>query len=146
MSFLELPLEVKQRIISYLPSHSDVAALSVQCRALHSISDMATRKKYHHISVSPSEDGTEVPFGLLMDILKRPTLGHYVRHVECCTPTARYKDYEETKPQRGLSDEDMNLVQAAVRKAGFTGPSEHQVVNMLMQRWNGSCGGFGVPR
>ncbi|KAJ5123642.1 hypothetical protein N7448_009739 [Penicillium atrosanguineum] len=114
MSFLELPLEIQQRILSNLLSNSDVAALSIQCRALHSISDMATRKKYHHISVCRSEDGIDAPFGLLM----------------------------ETKSQRGLSDEDTKLVQAAVRKAGFTGPDEHQVVNMLMQRLDGTSGGF----
>ncbi|KAJ5670036.1 uncharacterized protein N7477_005399 [Penicillium maclennaniae] len=109
MSFHELPLEIQQRIISYLPSDKDVAALSVQCRALHFMSDMATRQKFHRISVFPDEYGIDV------------------RHIECCTTTSLYADYEVTRSQRGLNDEDMNLVHKAVREAEFTGPDEQQV-------------------
>ncbi|KAJ5437526.1 hypothetical protein N7445_006070 [Penicillium cf. griseofulvum] len=133
MSFLSLPLEIHQRIISYLLSNRDVAALSVQCRTLHSMCDMATRKKYHRISVSSAEEDIDRSFDLLMDILKRPNLGTYVRHVECCNATYRRMGYKEAKFQRDLSEEEMNLVRKAVRKGGFTA-REERVVNMLMQR------------
>ncbi|KXG50505.1 uncharacterized protein PGRI_069960 [Penicillium griseofulvum] len=133
MSFLSLPLEVHQRIISYLLSNRDVAALSAQCRTLHSMCDMATRKKYHRISVSSAEEDIDRSFELLMDILKRPNLGTYVRHVECCYATYRRICYKEAKSQRELSEEEMNLVRKAVRKGGFI-DQEDRVINMLMQR------------
>ncbi|KAJ6113909.1 hypothetical protein N7523_007226 [Penicillium sp. IBT 18751x] len=98
------------------------------------MSDMATRQKYHRITVFPDEYGTDEPFMSVMDILKRPLLGQYVRHIKCCAPLPMYTAYEVTESQRGLNDEDMKLKQKAVRKAGFTGPDEQQVVNMLMQR------------
>ncbi|KAJ5822563.1 hypothetical protein N7447_004903 [Penicillium robsamsonii] len=94
---------------------------------------MATRKKYHRISVSSGEEGIDRPFALLMDVLKRPSLGNYVRHIECCAVTCMRMGYKEGESQRDLSNEEMNLVRNAVRKAGFTA-QEHRVVNMLMQR------------
>jgi hypothetical protein len=134
MSFLNLPLEIHKQIISYLISNRDVAALSIQCCALHSICDMATRKKYHRISVSSGEQSIDRAFDFLMEILKRPTLGLYVRHVECHEPLSWYTDYEETKPMRDLSSDEITLIRGAVRKAGFVGLKEDRVVNMLMQR------------
>ncbi|OQD62059.1 hypothetical protein PENPOL_c014G02440 [Penicillium polonicum] len=134
MSFLTLPLEIHQRVISCLLSNRDVAALSVQCRTLHSLCDMATRKKYHRISVSSGEEDIDKPFALLMDILKRPSLGNYVRHVECCTATSSHMDYKQVKYQRNLRNEEIDLVQKAVKKGGFTGLQVDRVVNMLMQR------------
>lgn len=134
MSFLSLPLEIHQRVISCLLSNRDVAALSVQCRTLHSLCDMATRKKYHRIGVSSCEEAIDKPFALLMDILKRPSLGNYVRHIECRTATSRHMDYKQVNSQRDLSNEEMTLVREAVKKGGFTGPQEDRVVNMLMQR------------
>lgn len=134
MSLLSLPLETHQRVITYLLSHRDVAALSVQCRTLHSLCDMATRKKYHRISVSSGEEGIDKPFALLMDILKRPSLGNYVRHIECCKATSRHMDYKEANSQRDLSNEEMILLRKAARKGGFKGPQGDRVVNMLMQR------------
>lgn len=134
MSFLSLPLEIHQRIISFLLSNHDVAALSLQCRTLHSLCDMTTRKKYHRISVSAGEEDIDKPFALLMDILKRPSLGNYVRHVECCTATSSHMDYKQVKSQRDLSNEEIDLVKKAVKKGGFTGLQLDRVVNMLMRR------------
>lgn len=136
MPFLSLPLEIHHRILSYLLSNGDVAALSLQCRTLHAMCDMATRRRYHRVSVSEAEDSLDNAFELLMDILKRPTLGQYVRHVECCQPLSKHKDYEETNFERYLSNEDMNLLREAVQMGGFTGSERDQVVNMLMQRMN----------
>ncbi|KAJ6150405.1 hypothetical protein N7471_001604 [Penicillium samsonianum] len=95
---------------------------------------MATRKKYHRISVSSGEEGIDKPFALLMDILKRPSLGNYVRHIECCKATSRHMDYKEANSQRDLSNEEMILLRKAARKGGFKGPQGDRVVNMLMQR------------
>ncbi|KAJ5972971.1 uncharacterized protein N7479_002889 [Penicillium vulpinum] len=94
------------------------------------------RKKYQRISVSSGEENIDESFAFLMDILKRPSLGNYVRHVECCKSIYEYGhiDYKEVKSQRDLSNEEMNLVRNAVRKGGFKGTQEDRVVNMLMQR------------
>ncbi|KOS48628.1 hypothetical protein ACN38_g323 [Penicillium nordicum] len=95
---------------------------------------MAKRKKYHRISVSSGEEDIDKPFALLMDILKRPSLGNYVRHVECCTATSSHMDYKQVKSQRNLSNEEIDLVQEAVKKGGFTGLQVDRVFNILMQR------------
>ncbi|KGO73222.1 hypothetical protein PITC_003100 [Penicillium italicum] len=95
---------------------------------------MATRKKYHRISVSSCEEDIDKSFAFLIDILKRPSVGNYVRHIECCTATSRHMDYKQVNSQRDLSNEEINLVREAVKKGGFTGPQEDRVVNMLMQR------------
>ncbi|CAI7565773.1 unnamed protein product [Penicillium viridicatum] len=95
---------------------------------------MATRKKIHRISVSSGEEDIDKPFALLMDILKRPSLGNYVRHVECRTATSSHMDYKQVKSQLDSRNEEIDLVQKAVEKGGFTGPEVDRVVNMLMQR------------
>lgn len=69
------------RIISYLDSSHDVAAFSLSCRALHSMCNMPMRKKFHLIRVYPDDEGIDQAFGLLMGILKRPSLGQYVREI-----------------------------------------------------------------
>ncbi|KAJ5173655.1 uncharacterized protein N7500_001586 [Penicillium coprophilum] len=94
---------------------------------------MATRRKYHRIIVSSCEEDVDNAFALLMDILKRPSLGNYVRHVECRNPTSEHMDYSEAKSQRDLSDEELNLVRNAVRRGGFAAQQD-RLVNILMQR------------
>lgn len=42
-------------------------------------------------------------------------------------------DYPLRENQRNLSDEDMRLLRAAIRKAGFGGSREERIVNMVMQ-------------
>ncbi|KAJ5319904.1 hypothetical protein PENANT_c075G02328 [Penicillium antarcticum] len=143
MSFLSLPPEIHQRILSYILSARDVAALSIQCRALHAMCDMPTRKIYDTISIYSNDESIDGAFGLLMNILKRPTLGHYVRHVESCSATFLSMEFKETAPQRGVNDEDTALVRGAVKKAGFSGHSEDRVVNMLMQRMEHATGSYG---
>ncbi|QQK45246.1 F-box domain protein [Penicillium digitatum] len=135
MSFLSLPLEIHQRVISYLLSNRDVAALSAQCRTLHSLCDMATRKKYHRVSVSSNdEDNIEISFALLMEILKRPSLGDYVRHIECRTATSRHLDYKQVNSQRDLSNEEMTLVREAVKKGGFRNREHITVAGRQVRR------------
>lgn len=143
MSFLGLPLEIHQRILSYIHSARDVAALSIQCRALHWMCDMPTREIYDEISIYSNDESLDAAFVLLMNILKRPSLGHYVRHIESCSATSCHMDYKEAAPQRGLSDEDTALVREAVKKAGFLDSSGDRVVNILMQRMEDATGEYG---
>jgi hypothetical protein len=135
MDFLTLPLEIHQKIISYLLSNRDVAALSIQCRFLHSVCDMATRKRFHRISISKSESSIDEAFSFLLEILKQPQLALYVRHVEYhFTVMSRRADYKEAGLMRDLKSEEIDLIRKAVRKGGFIGPKEDRVVNMIMQR------------
>ncbi|KAJ6030717.1 uncharacterized protein N7446_000219 [Penicillium canescens] len=104
---------------------------------------MATREIYDKISIYSNDESLDAAFGLLMNILKRPSLGHYVRHIESCSATSCHMDYKKAPPQRGLSDEDTALVREAVKKAGFLGSSEDRVVNILMQRMEDATGEYG---
>ena len=136
MSFLSLPLEVLHRIISYLLSIYDVAALSRQCRALHSLCDMVARGKYYRIKICSEKQNTDEPLALIMDILKRPILGHYVRKVDSTRPPVNgwFTVHEEVKFQRDLSNEEIGLVRKALRNGGFTSLQGDRVVNMLMKK------------
>lgn len=42
---------------------------------------MAARKKFHRIDIRGTDCSVDRAFNLLMDILRRPTLGRYVRHI-----------------------------------------------------------------
>lgn len=104
--------------------------------------DMATRKQYHRINILQGEFGVDRAFEFLMEILKRPELALYVRHVENHTAVTCYTDYRESEPMRELSTEEMTLIRKAVRMGGFIGPKEDQVVNMLMQRMDNALNYF----
>lgn len=69
-----------------------------------------------------------------MAILKKPSLGQHVREIVYHkTPGADVK-YKMGKFQRHLSDEEMQIVQTAVRNAGFIGQKADPVINMLIQK------------
>jgi hypothetical protein len=104
---------------------------------------MSTREIYDKISIYSNDESLDAAFGQLMNILKRPSLGHYVRHIESCSATSWHMDYKEAAPQRGLSDENRALLQEAVKKAGFLGSSEGRIVNILMQRMEDATGEYG---
>lgn len=95
ITLTRLPIDTLHHIISFLPSNQDVAALSVQCRGLHPLCDMETRKKYHGIDIRLSDNSVEQAFNLLMDILKRPGLGRYVRHVGYWEKVLDHEDYTQ---------------------------------------------------
>ncbi|KXG49494.1 uncharacterized protein PGRI_070750 [Penicillium griseofulvum] len=134
MSFLALPSEIHELVISYIPSSQDVASLSISCRTLHIVCDMETRKRFHRIRISNTDESRNVAFDLFMAILKRPLLGRYVRHIECAIPVAQLMNYREGEHQRHLGHNDISRVRAAIRKAGFTGLKQDRILNMLMQR------------
>ncbi|KNG85335.1 hypothetical protein ANOM_006285 [Aspergillus nomiae NRRL 13137] len=130
----DLPVEIQHRILSFLHSHHDVAALSLQCRSLHAICDMPMRKKYRRLCIDSKDSSLNQAFSLLMEILKRPTLGRYVRHIECSQGPPCFDDYtERTNSLRNLSDKETQLLRAAICKAGFTGSETGRILNMVMQ-------------
>ncbi|KAI9929540.1 hypothetical protein ASPWEDRAFT_183991 [Aspergillus wentii DTO 134E9] len=147
MPFLTLPPEVHHRIISHLLSNRDVANFSIQCRTLHALCDMETRKKYNRIHITGRDEGIDRAFNLLMDIIRRPSLGYFVRQIDHWQPLRGPEEYKEGVFERELSDEDMRLLASAVRKAGFVDRNERRVINMLMQkkqhkghlRWDNRC-------
>lgn len=136
MPFLNLPSEIQQQVLSYLLWNRDLVSLSLQCRALHSLCNLETRKRFHRIRVTASDNDIERAFGLLLEILQNPHLGQYVRCLECWeSPPVIAAQYDRTPQyQRHLSDAEMTLMRAAVQRAGFTGPEEEYVINMLMQK------------
>lgn len=135
MAIADLPSEIHHRILSNLICNRDVAALSVQCRALYLVCDMPTRKRFHRISISTTKRSIEPAFRLLLEILKKPTLRQYVRYIECYPkPLEANSLFVLKDPQRRLSGEEVALLRAAVRRAGFTGHKEKLLMNMLMQK------------
>lgn len=66
---------------------------------------------------------------------EKTTLGKYVRYIECYPkPLEASTLFVLKDPQRKMSDEEGALLRAAVRRAGFAGPKEKLLMNMLMQK------------
>ncbi|CEJ62479.1 hypothetical protein PMG11_10976 [Penicillium brasilianum] len=133
MAFVSLPPEIHARIIFYVPSILDLAALSQSCRALHSLCDMKTRERFYRMRVYPNDTSINETFGLLMGILKQRRLGYYVREIEQYWRPSSELPYIEKEEQRDLSTNEKNLIRVAVQRAGFVGPQESAIINMLMQ-------------
>ncbi|KAJ5784006.1 uncharacterized protein N7518_009683 [Penicillium psychrosexuale] len=98
---------------------------------------MVARGKYYRIQIC--SENTDKPLAMIMDILKRPILGHYVRKADSTRPlsnryTSANTDNKEVKFQRDLSSEEIGLVRKALRTGGFTSLQEDRVVNMLMTK------------
>ncbi|PYH48530.1 uncharacterized protein BP01DRAFT_379715 [Aspergillus saccharolyticus JOP 1030-1] len=126
-----LPTEVLLQIVSLLSSNADLAALAIQCRRLYSITDMKTRKRYHRIRVTNSTKHLGHAFVLLVEILKQPLLGRYVRHIEYFEPLARC--YSQYKPKNFLNELDMPVVRAAIEQAGFRSADVKRLVKVFTQ-------------
>ncbi|KAJ5096992.1 hypothetical protein N7456_007713 [Penicillium angulare] len=96
---------------------------------------MKTRERFDRIRIHPHDTSINMNFDLLMEILKRPRLGNYVREIQQYWRPIHNVAYVERQGQRGLklSTNEMNLICAAVQRAGFSGPQESAVINMLMQ-------------
>lgn len=100
--------------------------------------DMPERKKYQHIRITSEHESIDHAFRFLMDILKRPRLGQFVERIEFIRTPDLSDDYPAKDYERELNPEDMGLLRTAVRDAGFVGPKEERVVNMLMQKTPGN--------
>ncbi|KAF9887234.1 hypothetical protein FE257_010362 [Aspergillus nanangensis] len=133
MALLSAPREIRELIISYVSSIDDLAALSQSCRAMYSICDMKARRRFHKISVYPNDTSINETFDMLMEVLRRPSLGKYVRELQQGWRPSRETSYVEMETQRDLPASDMDLLQTAVQKAGFVGSEGCTVLNMLMQ-------------
>ncbi|RAH51422.1 uncharacterized protein BO95DRAFT_350015 [Aspergillus brunneoviolaceus CBS 621.78] len=142
-SLLHLPNEVHLHILSHL--HHDCRALALTCRTFHRLCDLPTRKKFRRVRVQPGKN-LDRAFDLLLAILRRPSLGRYVRHIEYQGAVEAHVPYEEQLGEREaeLQQETgmMGLLWAAVRRAigvDESNADEHraklaaQVMNMLMQ-------------
>lgn len=137
MFLQSLPDETLLRILSYLPSHTDTAALSLQCHRWHRLCDMSNRRKYRRVKLRETLD-LAVAFKMLRSILKTPRYGGYVRHIELNrSPSLDYgfvQSYTAKPPQRSLQPKDQVRLTAAIRQAGFDCPEEQEkVLNILLQ-------------
>lgn len=119
-------------ILSYLPSHADAAALSLQCHRWHRLCDIATRRKYRRVKLRERLD-LDVAFKILRSILKTPRYGRYVRHIELTilspSPKVKIKRSYTARLQRSLLPDDHGRLTAAIRRAGFESAQEQE--NML---------------
>ncbi|KAJ6016780.1 hypothetical protein N7451_000159 [Penicillium sp. IBT 35674x] len=133
MAFLSLPLEIQCMIIPRVSSIGDLASLSQSCRSIHRLCDMKTRERFYQIRVDPKDYSINKTFDLVMEILKNPKLGNYVREIVQTRKPSMERHYAQMAEQRDLSAGDRDLLHAAVRRAGFAGSQESAVLNMLMQ-------------
>ncbi|KAJ5672641.1 hypothetical protein N7507_001768 [Penicillium longicatenatum] len=137
MPLQSLPDETLLRILSYLPSHTDAAALSLQCHRWHQLCDMSNRRKYRRVKLRETLD-LAVAFGMLRSILKTPRYGRYVRYIELNrSPSLDYgfvQSYKAKPPQRSLRPKDQIRLTTAIRQAGFDCPEEQEkMFNVLLQ-------------
>lgn len=95
--------------------------------------EKADRGAYRKILVNDDQHNLEYTFQLLMDIVGRPCLGHFVKRIEYAYMPSDGDDYPELPYQRNLSADDMYLLRRAVQNAGFRGNKEEKIINMLMQ-------------
>ena len=130
-----LPDEVLLRILSYVQSMRDLAALAIQCRSFHRVCDMATRRQYRRIRLRSPGD-LQLGFAMLLSILRRPRLGIYVRHIEINRPPLKRRSYEKGTHDvtMSLDEDDLERLRVAIRRAGFRGEEEDTVMNMLLQK------------
>ncbi|KAF7157169.1 hypothetical protein CNMCM6106_002251 [Aspergillus hiratsukae] len=116
MSLISLPEEVLQGVIDSFSSHRDVASLSLQCRRIHRLCEMSTRRKYRRVRLRNTSDFAKA-FGMLLSILKKPRLGLYVRNIEL-----------KRSPALGYALEE------AIKRLGFESvQKQEKILNMLLQ-------------
>jgi hypothetical protein len=107
MSLQSLPDEILLQILSYLPSRTDAAALSLQCHCWHQLCDMSNRHKYRRVKLRETFD-LALALRMLRSILRRPQYREYVRYIELNRSpwlgNSFYVSSYELKPaQRSLS-------------------------------------------
>ncbi|EAW19873.1 uncharacterized protein NFIA_094930 [Aspergillus fischeri NRRL 181] len=95
---------------------------------------MPNRKEYRRVRITPSISDLDCAFQTLMDILRKPSLGHYVRHIEYRQTKSRYRLYDVKPYEPKPDEEDMRLLRSATRRAGFTEALQERVLNMLLRK------------
>ncbi|KAJ5389901.1 uncharacterized protein N7496_000969 [Penicillium cataractarum] len=118
---------------SVLRSLSDCHASELSGPSFGRSCEKADREAYRKIFINDDQHNLEHTFQLLMDIVKRPCLGHFVERIEYVLTPSDGGDYPELPYQRNLSADDMHLLRRAVQNAGFLGNKEERIINMLMQ-------------
>ncbi|KAJ5726043.1 uncharacterized protein N7483_007400 [Penicillium malachiteum] len=140
MGILSLPPEIVVETLSYLESLQDVSSLSRSCRQMHGLCNMPVRKKFHLIRVWPNNRGIEQAFDLVMEILKQPHLGRYVREIRYYgRPRHAFVWGSEIngKNSRKLPESEMHLLIKAIKRAGFLETEWEEVLSMAIQKTTG---------
>lgn len=132
-TLLDLPIEVLEVIISKVDSIMDIEALAVQCKRLHGLCNMTTRKSYHRILLH-RECNLRKATKLLLSILRKPILGTYVRDLEFRGNISEvgYNSDENDSLEEDEEEEDAARVYLATRKAGFRGTEERRVAEFIL--------------
>ncbi|KAJ5087559.1 hypothetical protein N7456_011175 [Penicillium angulare] len=98
---------------------------------------MPLRKKFHLIRIWPNNEGIEQAFCLIMQILKRPYLGHYVHEIRYHgrpNRTGLWQNEVNGQDPRDLTDSELNLLEQGIERAGFTGAERENVLSMAVQK------------
>lgn len=137
MSLLSLPDEVLQGVIDSFSSHRDVASLSLQCRRIHRLCEMSTRRKYRRVRLRNTSDFAKA-FGVLLSVLKKPRLGLYIRNIQLKrSPALGYafvKSYRLRPAERALELDDLHRLEEAIKRLGFESvEKQEKILNMLLQ-------------
>jgi hypothetical protein len=128
------------RLFSYRnPTDQSVSNLSSR-----SLCENADQEAYRRIFINDDQHHFEQTFQLLMNIVKRPCLGHFVQRIEYVYPTEG-GDYPGLPHQRDLSADDMRLLRRAVENAGFKDGKEDRIISMLMQKTLAQDLGYTTP-
>ncbi|KAJ5151683.1 hypothetical protein N7492_009978 [Penicillium capsulatum] len=133
MRFQDLPHEILDCIVSNLPDR-DAAHLATQGRALHSICRLPERKRYGSIRILPREESLNFAFEILMEILRRPSLGLLVQRMEYRGVPPWNHGWKMQDAQRELDEDSIHRLRAAIDAAGFGGFWEDRILNMVMQK------------
>ena len=140
MGLLSLPPEISEEILSHLESLEDVSSLSRSCRQMRVLCNMPVRKKFQLIRVWPNDRGIEQAFSLMMEILKAPHLGRYVREIRYYgRPKYDVVWGSQVNGQncRDLREWEMDLLIEAIKRAGFPESEWKAVLSMATQKTTG---------
>ncbi|KAL4816208.1 hypothetical protein BDW67DRAFT_191113 [Aspergillus spinulosporus] len=125
MQFQNLPEEILLNIIDTIADESIhyLHPLALTCKRYNALCNIDERRWFHCIFIYSFPD-CNAAFEKLLAILRKPRLGRLN------VPFANLPPIRE----RNLPDEDVKLLRAAVRNAGFEEHHEQRVMQMLMQR------------
>ncbi|KAL4971960.1 hypothetical protein BDW66DRAFT_163283 [Aspergillus desertorum] len=125
MQFQDIPEEILLKIIDAVAEEGIkyLCSIALTCKRLYGLCNVDDRRSYHYISIRSFRD-CNAAFQMLLAILRKPRLGRL--NVPFVNPSPIW--------ERNLPDEDIKLLRAAVRNAGFEGRHEQRMMDMLMQR------------
>jgi hypothetical protein len=137
MHFQDIPEEILLNIIDTVADEGIhyLHTLALTCKRCSVLCNIDERRSYHCIFIHSFLD-CSAAFKKLLAILRKPRLGRYVRHLEVNMQSRLNVPFSILPSiwERNLPDEDVKLLRAAVRNAGFEGRHEQRVMQMLMQR------------